>query len=65
VDAETGVILRLTRFKGGRPAVRQELRDVAEQEADTSFGFTPPAGLRVDPMGQPPDGTVWSWGARG
>ena len=47
VDAETGMVLRLTRFKGGRPALRQELRDVAALDAGTDFGFTPPAGLRV------------------
>jgi hypothetical protein len=47
VDAETGQVLRLTRFKGGRPAVRQELRDVAALDAGADFGFTPPAGLPV------------------
>ena len=45
VDAETGRVLRLTRFKGGRPTMRQELRDLAELDADADFAFTPPAGL--------------------
>jgi hypothetical protein len=47
VDAETGLLLRLTRFKGGRPVLRTELRDVAEPDPDAWFGFTPPAGVRV------------------
>jgi hypothetical protein len=47
VDAETGRVLRLTRFKGGRPVMRQELRDVAELDAGADFGFTPPSGLPV------------------
>lgn len=51
VDAETGLVLRLTRFKGGRPTLRQELRDVTALGADAGFGFTPPTGLRVDDFG--------------
>jgi hypothetical protein len=51
VDAETGLVLRLTRFKGGRPTMRQELRDVTALDAEAGFGFTPPAGLRVDDAG--------------
>ena len=47
VDAETGLLLRLTRFKGGRPAMRQELRDVTPLEPGAGFGFTPPDGLPV------------------
>jgi hypothetical protein len=66
VDAETGLILRLTRFKGGRPTLRQELRDVAPLEAGADFGFTPPDGLPVfggessREEGQPGTRT-WSW----
>ena len=47
VDAETGLVLRLTRFKDGRPTLRQELRDVAPLEPGAGFGFTPPAGVPV------------------
>jgi hypothetical protein len=47
VDAETGLVLRLTRFRGGRAAARRELRDVAPLEHDAEFGFTPPDGLPV------------------
>ena len=64
VDAETGLLLRLTRFKGGRPAMRQELRDVAALEAGAAFGFTPPAGRPVSDAAAPGDeqqpGT-WGW----
>jgi hypothetical protein len=48
VDAESGRLLRLTRYKGGRPMLRQELRDVADVDAPEDFGFTPPAGLPVE-----------------
>jgi hypothetical protein len=66
VDAETGLLLRLTRFKGGRPAMRQELRDVTPLEPGAGFGFTPPDGLPVvDPesdLGEGRPGTrTWSW----
>ena len=65
VDAETGLLLRLTRFKGGGPAMRQELRDVTSLEPGAGFGFTPPDGLPVfDPErpGRGPAGTrTWSW----
>jgi hypothetical protein len=64
VDAETGLVLRLTRFKGGRPAIRQELRDVAALDAGADFGFTPPADLPViDALagnGENEPGT-WGW----
>jgi len=63
VDAETGLLLRLTRFKGGRPAMRQELRDVAALDASAAFGFTPPTGRPVhDATAQDEDqpGT-WGW----
>jgi hypothetical protein len=64
VDAETGLVLRLTRFKGGRPAIRQELRDVTALDAGAGFGFTPPAGRPVHDVESLRDedrpGT-WSW----
>jgi hypothetical protein len=47
VDAETGLVLRLTRFRDGRPTLRQELRDVAPLEPGAGFGFTPPDGVPV------------------
>jgi hypothetical protein len=66
VDAETGLLLRLTRFRGGRPTARQELRDVAPLEAGADFGFTPPAGLPVEDADSPreddgPGPSNWSW----
>ena len=67
VDAETGLVLRLTRFKGGRPALRQELRDVTALAAGADFGFTPPAGLPVRDAGAEPQGRdedrpgTWGW----
>jgi hypothetical protein len=69
VDAETGLLLRLTRFKGGRPAMRQELRDVRSLEPGTGFGFTPPDGLPVfDPESDLAEGRpgtrAWSWNPR-
>jgi len=48
VDAETGRLLRLTRFKGGRPVLRQELRDVGALPPDADFTFTPPPGVPVE-----------------
>ena len=48
VDAETGRLLRLTRFTGGRPVIRLELRDVGPLPPDADFAFTPPAGVPVD-----------------
>lgn len=47
VDAESGRLLRLARYKGGKPVLCHELRDVAPDESD-DFGFEPPAGLRVE-----------------
>ncbi len=44
VDAETGLLLRLTRFTGGQPVARAELRDIAEPPPDADFGFSPPDG---------------------
>ena len=58
VDAESGRLVRLTRYKGGRPVLRQELRDVADVDSADDFGFTPPPGLPVeeepDGAGRPP-----------
>jgi hypothetical protein len=48
VDAESGRLLRLARYKAGRPVLRQELRDVAGLDAADDFGFTPPTGLPVE-----------------
>ena len=47
VDAESGRLLRLTRYKGGRAVLRQELRDVADVASTDDFAFTPPTGLPV------------------
>ncbi len=47
VDAESGRLLRLTRYRGGRPVLRQELRDVADVDPADDFAFTPPPGLPV------------------
>jgi hypothetical protein len=50
VDAATGRLLRLTRYLGGRPVRRLELRSVADagpDDASDDFGYTPPDGLRV------------------
>jgi hypothetical protein len=56
VDAETGWLLRLTRYKGGRPMLRQELRDIADLDNPDDFGFTPPEGVPVvDKSEEPAD----------
>jgi hypothetical protein len=52
VDAESGRLLRVTMYKGGKPVVRHELRDFAAEDSGSGsgsgdFGFTPPAGLRI------------------
>jgi len=47
VDAETGLLVRLTMYKGGKPVVRHELRDVEPGGAGGDFGFDVPAGLTV------------------
>ena len=52
VDARSGRLLRLTRYKGGKPVSRSELRDITPDESG-DFGFEPPAGLRV--VEEPPD----------
>jgi hypothetical protein len=58
VDAETGRLLRLTSYGGGKPMARHELRDVAFGGSG-DFGFEPPNGLRVveedSDSGRPPD----------
>jgi hypothetical protein len=66
VDAETGRLLRLTRFKGGRPTMRQELRDTAELGPGADFGFTPPSGrpcYDAETMGKEhrPGARAWFW----
>ena len=56
VDAESGRLSRLTMYKGGKPVVRTELRDIVADESGSGsgdFGFTPPPGLRVEE--EPPD----------
>ena len=70
VDAETGRILRLTRFKGGRPTWRQELRDLAKLDPGADFAFTPPDGApvydRESPQGDGgPKTRSWSWNPLG
>jgi hypothetical protein len=47
VDAETGRLLRLTRYLRGRVAVVFELRSIGPVGAD-GFDFSPPAGRVVD-----------------
>jgi len=62
LDAESGRLLRLTRYKSGKPVFRCELRDVTPDESD-DFGFEPPAGLRVveEPADSPgEDAPGWS-----
>jgi len=56
VDAESGRLLRVTRYAGGRPVLGSELRDIGP-DTSADYGFEPPAGLRVDeeePAEQPP-----------
>jgi hypothetical protein len=48
VDAELGVLLRLTCFADGRPATRGELRDVSTEPAEPgSFHIEAPPGVRT------------------
>jgi hypothetical protein len=68
VDAETGRLLRVTRFKGGRPVLRQELRDVEALPEDADFTFTPPPGIPVedadaDDSDSESSADEWSWSA--
>ena len=46
VDASSGRLLRLTRYRGGNAATRVELRSLSDGGPD-DFGFTPPDGLPV------------------
>ena len=52
VDTQSGRLLRLTGYKGGKPVFRHELRDITPDESG-DFGFEPPAGLRV--VEEPPE----------
>lgn len=65
LDAETGTLLQVTWYAGGQPALRSELRDVTPVPGDEpdDFGFSPPAGLRVDEEAGP--GVSWSSFPRG
>ena len=47
VDAETGLVLRVTTYKGGKPVVRHELRDVQPGGGGGDFGFDVPPGMTV------------------
>jgi hypothetical protein len=63
VDAQSGRLLRLTRYKGGKPVFRSELRDIASDESG-DFGFEPPAGLRVvEEEPGPPGEATSGWSA--
>jgi hypothetical protein len=50
VDAVSGRLLRLTRYLGGQPVKRLELRSLSDGgsgDGSDDFGYTPPDGLRV------------------
>jgi hypothetical protein len=48
VDAELGVLLRLTCYVDGRPATRSELRDVSAEPAEPDgFRIEAPPGVRT------------------
>lgn len=67
VDAETGRLLWLTCYGRGKPALRWELRDVAEAgsgASDSDFEFTVPAGLRIVRVGTGDDRPAWPSRAR-
>jgi hypothetical protein len=53
VDASSGRLLRITRYRDGKIATRLELRSLSDGGSD-DFGFTPPEGLPVV------DGQPWS-----
>jgi hypothetical protein len=57
VDAETGRLIRVTVFKGGKPATRYELRDVRPlvPGASEDFTFEAPEGLPVEEEQADPD----------
>ena len=46
VDASSGLLLRVTRYRDGKAATRLELRSLSDGGPD-DFGFTPPDGLPV------------------
>ena len=46
VDASSGRLLRLTRYRDGKAVTRVELRSLSDGGSD-DFGFTPPDGLPV------------------
>ena len=49
VDAELGIVLRMTWYAGDAQAMRYEFRDVAPLSADGSeFAFDVPQGVRVE-----------------
>jgi hypothetical protein len=57
MDAESGRLLRVTSYAGGKPVLCRELRDISPDESG-DFGFEPPAGLRIvdeEPAEQPPN----------
>jgi len=57
MDAESGRLLRITSYAGGKPVLCRELRDISPDESG-DFGFEPPAGLRIveeEPAQQPPN----------
>ena len=58
VDAETGRLIRVTVFKGGKPATRHELRDVRPLSPgpEEDFAFEVPEGLPVEEEPEPPAG---------
>jgi hypothetical protein len=65
LDAESGRLLRLTRYKGGKPVFRCELRDITPDESG-DFGFEPPAGLRVvEETPEAPGADTPGWSAEG
>ena len=47
VDASSGRLLRLTRFRDEKAVTRLELRSLSDDDGSDDFGFTPPEGLRV------------------
>jgi hypothetical protein len=65
VDASSGRLLRVTRYRDGKAATRLELRSVSDGGSD-DFGFTPPEGLPVVETPERPtefsmsDGRPWS-----
>jgi hypothetical protein len=57
MDAESGRLLRVSCYAGGKPVLWHELRDISPDESG-DFGFEPPAGLRIveeEAAEQPPN----------